>query len=484
MAYGLAPEGGSTGQPARHPGHGVAAGPTRCGSSAASGPARWGFFLRAETMHGFYTYLEENPAARASDAAFHEMSHGESFLAVLGATLRLARLLLPRRAGGRAVVLLDPGPDRGRCSACVARRRAGAVRDPLPGARGACRAPRSWRSATGGCGVRRGRSWSWCSTGGLPGRAGPLPAAPARRTDRPPGQRLAEQRHEHRVGAVPVRPQLDGAGQRAGAVGHPGQQRRSASSSAASARVCEHRADHARGLGQHRRAGGVEHHAAGADQVQRRPRPAARWSSTSADQVVGLAPPARLGPAAQRAQPGARRVDEDPVEGAGRPRRRGAVGGDDAGDAVGAGEATAATSPARCGCRSPATSRAPRRAASAASSAALPPGPAHRSSQRRVAPVDRGGGQRHRDQLRALVLDAGAALGDGRDRARVAALEDHAVRRVGRRLARQLVAASTGPGRATRVTRGRLVVGGEQVVRARASPTALRSSSTTHCGWL
>ena len=46
------------------------------------GANRWGFFLRAETMHSFYTYLEENPSPRG-DIAFHEMSHGESFLALL-----------------------------------------------------------------------------------------------------------------------------------------------------------------------------------------------------------------------------------------------------------------------------------------------------------------------------------------------------------------------------------------------------------------
>jgi predicted ATPase len=33
-------------------------------------------------MHGFYTYLEENPSPR--DPVFHEMSHGESFLEVIG----------------------------------------------------------------------------------------------------------------------------------------------------------------------------------------------------------------------------------------------------------------------------------------------------------------------------------------------------------------------------------------------------------------
>ena len=50
------------------------------------GASRWGFFLRAETMHGWYTYLEENPppdSSRSRDPVFHEMSHGESFLAVL-----------------------------------------------------------------------------------------------------------------------------------------------------------------------------------------------------------------------------------------------------------------------------------------------------------------------------------------------------------------------------------------------------------------
>ena len=43
--------------------------------------ARWGFFLRAESMHGFYSYLEDNPGG--ADPRFHEMSHGESFLEIL-----------------------------------------------------------------------------------------------------------------------------------------------------------------------------------------------------------------------------------------------------------------------------------------------------------------------------------------------------------------------------------------------------------------
>lgn len=82
MAYGLSPEGGSTGsahrtRPTESPLARVLA------LQRGIGASRWGFFLQAETMHGWYTYLEQNPARRSRDPAFHEMSHGESFLAVL-----------------------------------------------------------------------------------------------------------------------------------------------------------------------------------------------------------------------------------------------------------------------------------------------------------------------------------------------------------------------------------------------------------------
>jgi len=82
IAYGLSPEGGS--RQAQHS--------TRPTESPLSdwirlqrgvGSSRWGFFLRAETMHSFYTYLEENPSMSGADVSFHEMSHGESFLALL-----------------------------------------------------------------------------------------------------------------------------------------------------------------------------------------------------------------------------------------------------------------------------------------------------------------------------------------------------------------------------------------------------------------
>ncbi len=81
--FGLAPEGGSTG--ARHS--------TRPSESPlwqalwltrGIAASKWGFFLRAETMHGYYSYLEQNPAGpRSREPVFHELSHGESFLQLL-----------------------------------------------------------------------------------------------------------------------------------------------------------------------------------------------------------------------------------------------------------------------------------------------------------------------------------------------------------------------------------------------------------------
>lgn len=80
-AYGFNPEGGSA--QARYS--------TRASESPLAewvwtqrgiGAPRWGFFLRAETMHSFYTHLEDNPT-KAPEPRFHEMSHGESFIALL-----------------------------------------------------------------------------------------------------------------------------------------------------------------------------------------------------------------------------------------------------------------------------------------------------------------------------------------------------------------------------------------------------------------
>lgn len=80
MAFGLAAEGGSRNSQFS----------SRTSESSlwrdlvierTPGAPRWGFFLRAETMHGFFTYLEREAPGR--DSQFHEMSHGESFLEVL-----------------------------------------------------------------------------------------------------------------------------------------------------------------------------------------------------------------------------------------------------------------------------------------------------------------------------------------------------------------------------------------------------------------
>lgn len=80
MAFGLAAEGGT---------RNVQEG-TRTSESPlhqwitlekSAGAPRWGFFLRAETMHGYFTRHESFSTGR--DPRFHELSHGEAFLEVL-----------------------------------------------------------------------------------------------------------------------------------------------------------------------------------------------------------------------------------------------------------------------------------------------------------------------------------------------------------------------------------------------------------------
>lgn len=88
LAFGLSAEGGS--RNSRHS--------TRPSESALhdhlllrrhAGSSRNGYFLRAETMHSFFTYLEQNPRTSGpAEPRFHEMSHGESFLALVGDRFR------------------------------------------------------------------------------------------------------------------------------------------------------------------------------------------------------------------------------------------------------------------------------------------------------------------------------------------------------------------------------------------------------------
>jgi predicted ATPase len=84
IAFGLSPEGGTRfGRHETHPSESPLHEWIRLERGA--GASKWGFFLRAETMHGYYTFLEDNPKTKGRpEPRFHEMSHGESFLALLG----------------------------------------------------------------------------------------------------------------------------------------------------------------------------------------------------------------------------------------------------------------------------------------------------------------------------------------------------------------------------------------------------------------
>lgn len=76
MAYGLSAEGGSTNwRPSERPTE------SRLYEHLALirgiGRSKWGYFLRAETMNGLLTYLEQHPGG--SDRIYHERSHGQAF---------------------------------------------------------------------------------------------------------------------------------------------------------------------------------------------------------------------------------------------------------------------------------------------------------------------------------------------------------------------------------------------------------------------
>ncbi|GAB3660778.1 AAA family ATPase [Nocardioides korecus] len=80
MAFGLAPEGGT---PYSQEGTRETESPLHhwIRLERPLGASKWGFFLRAETMHGYFTRHESFRTER--DPRFHEMSHGEAFLEVL-----------------------------------------------------------------------------------------------------------------------------------------------------------------------------------------------------------------------------------------------------------------------------------------------------------------------------------------------------------------------------------------------------------------
>ncbi|MCG2801683.1 MAG: AAA family ATPase [Cellulomonas sp.] len=91
-AVGMGPEGGSIGSGfSTRVSESPLAGQLRL--VREPGSSRRGYFLRAETMHAFYTYLEQNPGGRW-EPRFHEMSHGESFLGLIEDRMKKAGLYL------------------------------------------------------------------------------------------------------------------------------------------------------------------------------------------------------------------------------------------------------------------------------------------------------------------------------------------------------------------------------------------------------
>jgi predicted ATPase len=91
-ALGLNAEGGSMG--ARHRTRASEPGSLHLIVERGPGADRWAYFLRDETLHGLYTYLEDNPNPRRPEPRFHELSHGEGFLALLGRRARSGGLFL------------------------------------------------------------------------------------------------------------------------------------------------------------------------------------------------------------------------------------------------------------------------------------------------------------------------------------------------------------------------------------------------------
>ncbi len=82
QAFGLSAEGGSRG--AQHVTRATES-PLGQALQLVRSPSRLvsSYFLRAKTMHGLFSYLEAHPSNRRIEPRFHELSHGESFLAIL-----------------------------------------------------------------------------------------------------------------------------------------------------------------------------------------------------------------------------------------------------------------------------------------------------------------------------------------------------------------------------------------------------------------
>jgi predicted ATPase len=128
-ALGLNPEGGSVNT--RHSTRASEPGSLHLVVERSPGADRWAYFLRDETLHGLYSYLEDNPGTHVAEPRFHELSHGEGFLALFtrraspggfylldepdaalsfSGTLALVGLLLDLVDGGAQVLLATHSP--------------------------------------------------------------------------------------------------------------------------------------------------------------------------------------------------------------------------------------------------------------------------------------------------------------------------------------------------------------------------------------
>nr|WP_269205084.1 AAA family ATPase [Motilibacter aurantiacus] len=157
-AYGLNPEGGS-----RNARFSTRATESGLGSVLrlvrGAGGRQWAFFLRAETMHGLYTYLES-----VGIGGLHERSHGEGFLEVLRT-----------RFDTPGFYVLDEPESALSFSSCLAlmgvlddltRAARRCCAPPTPRCSPRCPARRSSSSTTTGSGRSSGVSWRWSTTGG------------------------------------------------------------------------------------------------------------------------------------------------------------------------------------------------------------------------------------------------------------------------------------------------------------------------------
>jgi predicted ATPase len=84
-AYGLNPQGGSilaSALPPRVRETEPGAGDRLFVERGPGGRAAWAYFLRADTMHSLYTFLEQHPG-RGRPERLHELSHGQGFMEIL-----------------------------------------------------------------------------------------------------------------------------------------------------------------------------------------------------------------------------------------------------------------------------------------------------------------------------------------------------------------------------------------------------------------